>query len=269
MTGAVFMQVLRRSFWPLVFWGLGAALIAWVMIIVVPNAESLQQIAKLAETFPPTLLQAFGGEDITFLGTPEGYLSLNLFSWLMPVLAGYSVLAGLGVTANEEELGTLDVLISLPLARWRIIVEKCLAYLVLIIGIVLLTLGGLLLGVAMTSGINYNLSRLVEGTLNMLPSLLVVGAFTVMISTIVRRRNVAAGLAIVFLIAGYFIDLVGRATKGTVLDSLRTLSFYTYHDNPSVMQQGPNWGNITLLLAVSVIMVIIALFAFERRDVGV
>ncbi len=269
MSGVMFMQILRRSLWPLLFWGAGVAVMAWAVVIIVPNVESLQQMAKLLETFPPAMLEAFGAGEAKFLASPEGYLSLNLFSWIMPVLAIYSIIAGLAVTANEEDQGILDMVISLPLNRWQIVVEKTLGYAVIVIGNVVLMLIGLWIGVKQTPSMTISTGRLVEATLNLIPSLLVVLAFTVMVSTLARRRNVAAGIASAFLLIGYFVDLIGRAAPGTFWDKLRALSFYTYHDNPGVMQHGLSWGNIGILMIASVVMIAISLWAFERRDVGV
>ncbi len=269
MTGAMFLQVMRRSLTPFLLWGVGAAVMAFLVVIIVPSVESLQQMAKLLETFPAFMLQAFGGEDVKFLATPEGYLSINLFSWILPVLAIYSIMAGLNVTANEEEQGILDVVISLPVMRWRIVLEKTLAYTIIIVGNVVIMLVGLWLGVLATPSMTISQARIAESTLNMIPGLLVVFAFTVMVSTLARRRNVAAGIAAVFLLASYFIDLIGRAAKGTVWDQLRALSFYTYHDNPGVMMHGLAWGNVIGLLVVTILMIVVAVWAFEQRDVGV
>jgi ABC-2 type transport system permease protein len=264
----MFRHILRRSVWPLLFWGAGAGVMAYLVVIIVPNVESLQQMAKLLETFPPALLEAFGAGEAKFLASPAGYLSLNLFSWILPVLAIYSILAGLAVTANEEDQGIMDIILSLPLNRWQIVVEKTLAYALIISGNVILTLAGLWIGVRQTPTMAVDTSRLMEASLNMIPSLLVVLAFTVLVSTLVRR-NVAAGLASAFLIVGYFIDLIGRAAPGTFLDKLRLVSFYTYHDNPGVMQHGLAWGNIVGLLIAAALMIAVSVWTFERRDVGV
>jgi ABC-2 type transport system permease protein len=261
--------VIRRSLWPLVFWGVGAAFVAYGAVIIVPNVETLQQMADLAETLPPSFLQAFGGENVQLFATPEGYLSINLFSWMMPVLAVYSILAGLAVTANEEEQGILDLVISLPLMRWRILLEKTLAYMVIIIANVVLMLIGLWYGVVTTPPMTISNTRLVEATLNMIPGLLLVMAFTVMVSTLARRRNMAAGITSAFLIVSYLVDLLGRAAKGTIWDKLRVVSFYSYHDNPGVMLNGLSWPNVLGLLVVTVLMIAVSVWAFEQRDVGV
>ena len=44
---------------------------------------------------------------------------------------------GMRVTANEEDSGILDVVLSLPVRRWQVMVEKIAAYLVTIVMIAL------------------------------------------------------------------------------------------------------------------------------------
>jgi ABC-type transport system involved in multi-copper enzyme maturation permease subunit len=153
--------------------------------------------------------------------------------------------------------------------RWRILLEKTLAYMVIIIANVVLMLIGLWYGVVTTPPMTISNTRLVEATLNMIPGLLLVMAFTVMVSTLARRRNMAAGITSAFLIVSYLVDLLGRAAKGTIWDKLRVVSFYSYHDNPGVMLNGLSWPNVLGLLVVTVLMIAVSVWAFEQRDVGV
>ena len=269
MTGSVFIQVMRRSWWPILLWGGSAAVLAFFVVIIIPSVDMLNKMADLWKSFPPQLLEMFGGEDVKFLVTPEGYLSVNLFSWILLLFAAYAIVAGLGVTANEEEQGTMDVLVSLPIPRWRILLEKVLAYSLIVIAMIVLTWLGLVIGVAVTPAMAFNPARLAESTFNMIPGTLFILAFTVLMGTLFRRRNTAASVAAAYLIFGYFVDLLGRAAKGSFMDKLRALSFYTYHDNPTVMMNGLVWGNVIGLLVVAVVMVVIAAWVFEQRDVGV
>ena len=88
---------------------------------------------------PPLLLQAFGMTDAAQLATPAGFLDFGFFSYMMLVLAAYAVIAGLSVTANEEDRGIMDVLLSLPIPRWRLVVERFLAYALILVLILVLT----------------------------------------------------------------------------------------------------------------------------------
>src|SRR5688572_5196057 len=102
MTGTIFMETLRRNWRGMLFWGVGIGLIAWLQIIILPDVDSLQQMADLMETLPPIFLQMLGGSnDPAFLSTPQGYLNFRFFGTLPLFLSVYVVAAGLGITANE------------------------------------------------------------------------------------------------------------------------------------------------------------------------
>src|SRR5262245_38818129 len=105
MSGAVFFETVRRSWKGMVYWGVGLGLMAWLQTIIIPDVEALKKMADLMKSLPPFLLQAFGSTDIAFMSTPEGYMTLQWFSWAVLILAVYSVLSGLNVTANEEDRG--------------------------------------------------------------------------------------------------------------------------------------------------------------------
>jgi ABC-2 type transport system permease protein len=86
---------------------------------------------------PPIILRAVGvGDDLNYFASPEGFVAVGFFGKTLLVLAAYPVVMGLRVTVNEEDSGTIDVLLSLPVARWRVILEKFLAYVVTLVVIV-------------------------------------------------------------------------------------------------------------------------------------
>jgi ABC-2 type transport system permease protein len=269
MNGPVFFETLRRSWKGMVYWGVGLGLMAWLQTIIVPDVEALKKMADLMESLPPFLLQAFGTTDITFMTTPEGYMTLQWFSWIVLILAVYAVLSGLNVTANEEERGTMDILLSMPIPRWRVVVEKSLAYTVLIAGIIVLNFLGLWLGVIMTPALSMDTGKLAASTFNMFPPVVLILAFTVLMGTLARRRSVAAALAAVFVVASYFVDTLGKAASETVMNTVRAVSFYSYYDPVTVMQNGLPWANVIGLLVVAVLLVFGAVWAFQRRDINI
>lgn len=113
------------------------------------------------------------------------------------------------------------------------------------------------------------MARLIEVNLIVVPTVLVVLACTILAASVIRRRNSAATVAAVFVVVGYVLDLIGRATQGTFFEQLRAVSYYSYYDSIGTMMNGIAWGNQLVLLVVAGIMLGLAVWAFERRDVGV
>lgn len=269
MRGATFNETLRRAWRGAVYWAVGMFGYALYVTVIIQDVDMLQQYAELAKSFKPGILKLIGvGDDLTTLATPEGFLGFAFFSWIVLFLAVYAILAGLNITANDEDDGIMDVVLALPLPRWQIIIEKYAAYALLIIGIVAVTFLGLMVGGGV-SAMTLDMGRLFVTTLNALPSLLLVMGFTAWVSVTVRRRSTTAAAAAAFVAVSYLVNSLGGMASGTLADILRGLSFYYYYDSSSVLQNGLAWGNIALLVAVTLALLSGTLWFFQRRDVGV
>jgi ABC-type transport system involved in multi-copper enzyme maturation permease subunit len=269
MTGVVFVQTLQRGWKTMLWWAIAIGLIGALNIVAIPSAQGLKDTAEAISKMGPIMLALIGGGDIAFLATPEGYLSEQYFGIALILFAIYGIVAGLNVTANEEDKGILDMLLSLPIPRWQVILEKFLAYTILAAGVIALSSVILWLSVKATPVMTVSEAKIVEVTFNILPGTLVALAFTAFIATVVRRRTQALAIAAVFVIASFVIDFLGRAASGSFADKLGAISFYRYYDAVNVMQHGLEWNNIAILLGATVVLVGATIWFFRRRDVGV
>jgi ABC-2 type transport system permease protein len=269
MQGATFNETLRRNWRAALYWAIGMFIYAVYVTVIIQDVDMLQQYAELAKSFKPGILQLLGiGDDLTALATPEGFLGFAFFSWIVLFLAVYAILAGLNITANDEDSGIMDVVLALPLPRRQIVLEKYAAYVLLLVGIVAITFLGLLAG-GSVSAMTLDMGRLFAATLNVLPSLLLVMGFTAWVSVTVRRRSTAVAAASAFVAVSYLVNSLGGMASGTLADALRGLSFFYYYDSRGVLQNGLAWGSIGLLTLVTLALVGAALWFFQRRDVGV
>jgi len=269
MIGSIFYQTLRRNWRQMLWWGLGMGAVGLAVALIVPNADMLKQYANIMKTVPPAMLAMLGGEDAVSVSTPTGFLDLIFFSYALLILAGFAVMAGLNITANEEESKIMDMLLSLPVRRWRLMLERFLAYTLICLGIVLLTFGGLWLGIKASPALAMDEGRLLETTLNLLPSTVLVIAMTMLLATLLRNKNIAAAIAAAIIVSSYFVDSIGRTASDSLANSLRVISFYKYYDSTFVIHNGLNWGNVLTLSVVTIVFVIGSLWFFQRRDIGI
>jgi ABC-2 type transport system permease protein len=214
------------------------------------------------------MLQAAGiGDDMTFATTPEGIVALVFFGKFALFFVAYPVVIGMRVTADEETDGMMDILLSLPVERARVVVEKVAAYL---LTMVLLT-GVIFVGVwvgAQLIKVPLNTGRLVESTLNLLPTLTFVLAVTVFVGALLGRRSWALGVVTTFVLGSYMLDTIGGMAKESMVGSLRLLSFFNHYNPSGVMQFGLSWPTVMGLLALSVVLFAGGVWAFQRRDIG-
>jgi ABC-2 type transport system permease protein len=267
MRGIVFKHTLRHTWLHMIMWGVGLGLMGLVVIIMTPLLDTAK-FADLLEGMPPIILKAAGmPDDVQFALSPAGMIAVGFFGKFALFFVVYPIVMGLRVTANEEDAGIMDVLLSQPIARRQFMLEKLLAYVVTIMGVVLIIFGCLWLGTVIVEGA-YSLSRIVESTLNLMVVLVFVLALTAFFGALIRRRQTALIILTVFVVASFFIDTLGALASGSPLGSVRLLSFFSYFDAAGVMQNGLIWSSVAALLAAAVALFAGSLWFFERRDIG-
>ena len=268
MIGSVFLETLKTSWKQMVYWGVGLAAMALLVVIMVP-LFNMQDMRKLLESFPPVILAMIGvGKELEVFATNEGFVAIGFFGKSALIFAVYPVVMGMRVTANEEDSGTMDVLLSLPVERARVVIEKFLAYGVSCVGVVILIYLGLHLGVIL-GGVELDVLRLAEVTFYLVPLMVFIMAVTALIAVLVRRRSVALGIVTAFVIASYMLQTIGLAAEGTVAESIGVVSFLTYYNAGDIMAQGFIWPHIAGFVVLSGLLLLASLYRYEQRDIGV
>lgn len=266
MIGPIFAATLRNNWRQMLYWGAGLGALGLFVLLAIP-AEALKGYAELLGNLPPAISQLISVSDAALLSTPDGFLSVGFFSFALLILAVFAVSAGLNVTANEEEEGILDVVLSWPLPRWQIVLGRFLAWAVMGLVIVGLAFIGLLIGRALGE-MAIDIGRALENCLNMIPSLLLMITLTMLVAATVRRKWTAVMIAGGFVVVSYFLDYLGEAFANDFARLMRRFSFFAYYDSAEVMQNGLNIGNVVLLCTVAGVLLVGALWSFQRRDVG-
>ena len=136
-------------------------------------------------------------------------------------------------------------------------------------GLVAMSTLGVFLSLKTVPKVAIDPSKIIETSVGILPGTLIVMAFTAFVATRVRRRSQAATCAIVFLIASWFIDVLGRTATTSFANTLRVISFYAYYDSAGVMQHGLSAVNLAVPLSATAILMVGALASFQKRNIGV
>ncbi len=268
MTGSVFIETLKQTWKQMVYWGVGLAAMALLVVLMVPLFD-MQSMATLLESFPPVILAMVGiGDDLAIFTTNEGFVVIGFFGKSALIFAVYPVVMGMRISANEEDNGTSDLLLSLPISRAQVMVEKFLAYAVSIVGVVVLIYLGLHVGVVL-GGVELNVAALAEVTFYLIPLMVFVMAATMLIAVLARRRTVALGIVTAFVIISYMLQTIGAAADGTVAESVGAVSFLTYYNTGEILSQGFIWPHIAGFVGLSAAMLLAALYRYEQREIAV
>lgn len=257
----IFLRTLRDSRRTALAIGIGGALLAIMVTAFYPLFKNFDQINQLLQN---PLISALVGEvgDYT---TPQGFLGSEFFGFMPLFLSFFTVVVGLWITASDEEAGRLDVLLSTPTPRWRVIVERGLAYGVIYVVILALMLAGFAIIMALMPDLGLPFSRIAEGMLNLLPMMLLPTALTLLLSTLLRRSGTAAGVAGTIVVASWFAnalaDLAPQALQG-----MQRLSIFYYYNAFKTLSYGLDVGNFVLLMGLATVLAGLAIVSFQRRD---
>jgi ABC-2 type transport system permease protein len=203
------------------------------------------------------------------MGTPEGFIGLAFFSRFQIIMMIYSIMVGLRLTANDEDAGIMDMVLANPIPRWRVIVEKFVAFTLILIAIVVVAALGLVIG-EMAVPLEVNMGIMLQSMVNMIPGNLFMIALTAMIATLVRRRTMAIAISVAVIMSSYVVNIVGGMATDSFLDNIRRVSFFYYYDTSAVLRDSSlPIPEMLLLLVGTVILVGGAVTLFNRRDVGV
>ena len=121
MLASVFGKTLYDMRRGLIWWSISLLLMnLWMVSLYPVIQESAEALEQYLSNLPPTF-SALVGEAATF-STIEGYLSVELFTFFLPMLTlAFAIVYGAGAIGGEEDSGTLDLLLAHPIPRWRVL----------------------------------------------------------------------------------------------------------------------------------------------------
>ena len=263
MLRSVFAKVLHDQWRVLALWTALSALLAGFYLSLYPSIGAVEETRKMLESMPPALRAMFvtEGSDIS---TPAGYLNVELFTFVVPLLVLAITLTGAaGATAGEEERGTMELLLANPIPRWRVVLEKFAA-----VGVLS---GALCVGIWIALGITAGLSaidiRLDRVAAAMASAWLlgmVVGAAALALGAVTGNRMLSTGVALGIAVAGFFVNAL--APLAELLRPWRSFSPHYHYLGYDPLGNGLDLGHAAVLAGATLVLVAVAAVAFERRD---
>jgi len=264
--GSVWTKTLRDLRWSLLWWSVGLAALVAVMAATWPSVRDNEDLDRLVNGLPPALRSMFGfGGTIDFTSA-TGYLGSRVFSFMAPLLLLIVAIgAGARAIAGEEERGTLDLLLSLPLSRRRLVLEKAVA-----LGAEVSILSAafwlaLWIG-ARAASMPVGAGRFAGATLMLALLALAFGTLALALGAATGRRTVAAGVAAAAAVAGYLVQSL--APLSSTLDAIDWLSPFHYYAAANPLQEGLQARNVHVLSALAAAGAACATVALERRDLS-
>jgi len=128
--------------------------------------------------------------------TVEEWLEMEMFNGIIPLaLPFFLIVIGARAVAGREERKMLDLLLSNPVPRWRVVAASLLTLAAALAAVLAITWVLTYIAVPF-AGVDLSPARLAAGLLTLAPLCLFFGALALLLSTIVRRgRSPSPSLA--------------------------------------------------------------------------
>jgi ABC-2 type transport system permease protein len=259
----VFLKSLRDQRRAMLWWSLGLGAITFVTLLFYPAIRDLPELTNLYKQLPEALLKLFAGQFTDFT-SPAGYLNTQLFVLMVPLLfIIFAITLGSGAIAGEEDRGTLEFLLSHPLARWRVVLEKFAAMALATSVLALVCWVTLVIGTRIVS-MEIGLGRLAEVTLSSALLGLAFGTLALALGCATGKRTVSVGIASAVGVAAYFLNSLAPLVDA--LESLQKASPFYFYIGADPLTNGLNLLHVGILASLTVGLLAYGAAALERRD---
>jgi len=245
-------------------WAVGTAVLVIVMLWVYPSiASSNSGMDQISAAFPPEFQEMFRMNDYT---SPAGYLSTELFSFMIPLIfIAMGVSWGAAVITDEEEHGTADLLYSLPIPRWRILLVKWIAVILAIVAIGVILWATLVIG-GPAAGMDLGLAQVTAASLGTVLLGCSYAALAFLLGAITGRKAMSLGLSIVLALAAFLVYMLAPLVD--VFARIENLSPFQWAYGNEPLWNGFDVPRLLLLAAVALVFLVASLITYQRRDIG-
>ena len=246
----------RSMRFTILFWAIGLIIYCGLIVVIYPSVKDIVDISLI----PANLREAFSINDFSQLAS---FLSSELFGAILPILLPFFGIIVLSwVVAGAEERGRLDVLLGNPIPRWQLVVGS---WLVVVVALLLLVtvVGTVIFAVASVMDLALNARQAYRAAFALWPLTVIFGTLALTMSTIVRSRSVALAVPAAILFLMYLGNVIARLAPS--FSWLRWASVYNYYGN--AILDGLWWTGAAVLIVASVVLLVVAVIQFERRDI--
>lgn len=246
----------------MLIWAVSMGMTCFLCLILYESLqESMRDMAESVASMGAVAVAM--GMDRVNLGTLDGYYAIEIATILSLGGAMYAAMAGAGMIAKEEEGHTSEFISTLPQGRIRTIAAKYTALVVMIMTFQVICIIFILLGFAWM-GAMPDITYFFIYHICCLLLQLEIGSICFLLSAIMRKKPVGAGLGIALLL--YVVDLMCRIVP-VVKDMKYLTPFYFSNASDIFSDQDLDFWMVFISVAITILTFILAQVIYKKRDI--
>ena len=234
-----------------------------MLAAIFPSIEGSPEFDELVANYPEVLKELFGLGEGGGITTGAGYLDVELFSFMLPLLVlVLAIGSGARTFAGEEDAGRLELVLSYPILRSRAVLAKGVA-----VAVEVAVVSGVT-GLAMALldpvvGLDLSSRNLAEAIVSLAALGLLFGWLALALGAAVPSRALAIGIPAGIAAAAYLVN--GLHGLAGWLDPFRFVSpFWLMGSSP--LRNGVDWPGVLTVAVVAALVLLAGAWLVERRD---
>lgn len=260
-----FIWKFHRSFW--IFSTVVISTFQFLILKLITTIDYSGMMTFLLEQLPKNV-QTMIGEDFISLHTVEGAAALGLNHPLVLVILsiGAIMIPGRHI-AGEAETGTLELVLSFPVARIRLLLKLWISAALFLFFIVLFAVSSSVLAIYLFHRLTGALLvKMITIGCNLWLLFVFVMSFAMLLSSFGKEGNKVgirvAGITLVFYLFHYLSSL------WDTLSFTKPFNFFTYYQPEDLMTGSRSFSlHFAVLFSLILICLLVSLIQFNRRDI--
>jgi ABC-2 type transport system permease protein len=239
-----------------------AAMVVYVLVVVAlypafKDASNLDQLTSDASGV--AALFGISGS----ITSPTGWISANLYANFLPlVILLITIGYGAAAIAGQEHDGHLELVMSMPFSRLRVVLEKVtvlvLQAVVLMVAVFLSVLAG------RWFDLSIGLGHLATASIGVLLLGVDLGLLALTVGAASGNRGLALGIASTVAGVSYLISSLAPLVNW--LEPARYLSLFYWSVGDGQLDHGLSTGGLAVLIAVGIALTVAAIPCFRHHD---
>jgi len=259
-----FRHAFRRYVGQILGWGIGLALLGLLLVSMFDSfADQMDTLQQLTDAYPEGVSAFFG--DLAMMTTPEGFISIEFFSYIPLILGIFAVQAGSGLLSRDEEQGTLDLIMAHPLSRSALFLGRLLAFLAAMAAVLVIAWLGIVIPMEWST-ISLSWGSVARPFVSLYVEMVLFAVLGMALSMVLPSRRMASMVTGLLLVVSFFLP--GFAELNDNLDFAASLSPLNYYQTQNAFSRlNGEW--LLGLSAACLFFVLLAWWRFQKRDLRV
>jgi ABC-2 type transport system permease protein len=264
----VFGREMRRNLKALMIWVVVLGALNLLMLSVYPQiAAQTQNLQEMIKAYPEPLRNALGMDSLDF-GTLLGYYGIEVHFMITMLGSVYAAILAGGMLAKEETDKTAEFLLSKPITRHGIVMQKGAAVAVNVL--LLNTVSAIASLCGFQFAPEHDVSIGVFGALVLAAVLLHLGfaASALLLSAAIHRSRTVLSLSLGFVFVSYFLQILSGMSDR--YEWLQWLSLFHYADAGEIIaEETIGVYKVLIMFAVIGAGFFLALIYYRKKDIKV